>query len=74
MKGSRLPARLIALRAQNIALVLILAMMFAIAWRRTAWVGVIAFLFTQSSVSRNPSPMIPPRAWSWPTATVGSSR
>ena len=23
-------------------------MMFAIAWRRTAWVGVIAFLFTQS--------------------------
>jgi hypothetical protein len=43
-----LPARFIALRAQNIALVLILAMMFAIAWRRTAWVGVIAFLFTQS--------------------------
>ncbi|HZZ92775.1 MAG TPA: hypothetical protein VFE23_09435 [Usitatibacter sp.] len=43
-----LPGRYICLRAQDIAVVFMVAMLFAIAWRRTAWVGVVAFLFTQS--------------------------
>jgi hypothetical protein len=43
-----LPGRYICLRAQDIAVVFMVAMLFAIAWRRTAWVGAVAFLFTQS--------------------------
>jgi len=43
-----LPGRYISLRAQDIAVVFMVAMLFALAWRRLAWVGVIAFLFTQS--------------------------
>jgi hypothetical protein len=45
---SALPGRFLTLRAQDLAVVLMIAAMFAMAWRRTAWVGVVAFVFTQS--------------------------
>jgi len=43
-----LPGRYIVLRAQDIAVVFMVALVFAVTWRRVAAIAVIAFLFTQS--------------------------
>jgi hypothetical protein len=42
------PFRYIGLRAQTLALVFMVAALFAMAWRKPAWLGVIAFLFTEA--------------------------
>jgi hypothetical protein len=46
--GDLLPERFLALRAQDLAVIFMVATLFALAWRKTAWVGALAFLFTQA--------------------------
>lgn len=46
--GALLPARFITLRAQDIAVALMAASLFALARRSTTWIAVIAFLFTEA--------------------------
>ncbi len=46
--STALPFRFLGLRAQTLAVVFMVATLFAMAWRRTVWVGVLAFLFTQA--------------------------
>jgi hypothetical protein len=46
--GDLLPERFLALRAQDIAVVFMVATLFSIVWRKTVWIGVVAFLFTQA--------------------------
>jgi hypothetical protein len=46
--GDLLPERFLALRAQDLAVIFMVATLFAIVWRKTVWLGVIAFLFTQA--------------------------
>jgi hypothetical protein len=48
LASSATPARYLALRAQDLAVVFMVAALFAMAWRRTVWVGIVAFLFTES--------------------------
>ncbi|HEY2627482.1 MAG TPA: hypothetical protein VGI57_00065, partial [Usitatibacter sp.] len=48
LASSALPARYLALRAQDLAVVFIVAALFCMAWRKTLWVGVVAFLFMES--------------------------
>jgi hypothetical protein len=43
-----LPLRFLGLRTQSLAIVFMVAALFAMAWGRAAWVGVISFLFTES--------------------------
>jgi hypothetical protein len=46
--GELLPARFGMLRAQNVAVILMAAALFAVLAQRAAWAGVVAFLFMQS--------------------------
>jgi hypothetical protein len=48
LASSALPARYLALRAQDLAVVFMVAALFCMAQRKTLWVGIIAFLFTES--------------------------
>jgi hypothetical protein len=48
LSSDLLPARFLALRAQNLAVVFTAAAVFALAARRTWWCALVAFLFTQA--------------------------
>jgi hypothetical protein len=43
-----MPARFLMLRAQNLALVFMVAALFTLASRRVLWTGIVAFLFKQA--------------------------
>jgi hypothetical protein len=43
-----LPGRFLELRAQNLAVILMVAALFAMVWRKSLWIGIVAFLFTQA--------------------------
>ncbi len=48
LASSALPARYLALRAQDLAVIFMVAALFLMAERRALWAGVVAFLFTES--------------------------